>query len=244
MQSTMADPPCREIIFQEPANLFYASGEHHNVQATFELSESNVSQLQVHEAPEVAVAPSIHEQEVYVLPQEDFIEMDDLFGPEPTKTDVEKPLDNFQLEGVDGLTEFDLYYDADMFLNHIGPDHQSTISNQYVNSLEQNVVNQYEYRTNPEPIGPGEVDSQLCLAGADQITNLLYLEGADQVNYQLNLEGAYPTYNQLYSDTANQINSLYQFQPDDASQANEQEGSVLTSADFDHGSHSDPISGI
>ncbi|KAM6561009.1 hypothetical protein CsatA_030248 [Cannabis sativa] len=41
------------------------------------------------------ISPSIHEQEVYVLFVEDFIEMDDLFGPEPTTTDAEKPLENF-----------------------------------------------------------------------------------------------------------------------------------------------------
>ncbi|KAF4346795.1 hypothetical protein G4B88_011468, partial [Cannabis sativa] len=43
------------------------------------------------------ISPSIHEQEVYVLPVEDFIEMDDLFHLETTTTDAEKPLENFQL---------------------------------------------------------------------------------------------------------------------------------------------------
>ncbi|PON48972.1 NAC domain containing protein [Parasponia andersonii] len=255
--STIVDPHCRGILFQEPINLFYASGEHHNVQASsFELSRSDVSQLQLHESPEVAVAPSIHEQEVYVLPEEDFLEMDDLLGPEPTKTDADKPLDDFQLEVVNGLTEFDLYHDAAMFLNDIGPDDQSTISYQHVNSLEQNDVNQYAYQRNTMPVGPGEVDNLLCLEGADQITNLLYLEGADQVNSQLYLEDANPMNNQLYLEGANpmsnqlsleganEMNYHFQFQPDDASQANGQERNILTSTDFGQASHSDPTSGV
>lgn len=238
------DPPCREITFEEPVTLFYGSGEQQNVQATIDPSQSDVSQLQLDEAPEVGDALGIQEQEVYILPEEDFLEMDDLLGPELTNTDVEKSLDNFQLDEVDGLAEFDFYHDAAMFLNDIGPDDRSTISYQYDNSFEQNVVNQYGYQQNSEPAGPGEVDNQLCLEGADQITNLVYFESAHQVNNQLYSEGANPINNHLYPDIANQISYNYQFQSDDASQANEQERSVLTSSEFDHGSHHDPTSGI
>ncbi|KAF4377161.1 hypothetical protein G4B88_009153 [Cannabis sativa] len=249
MQSNLVDSLSREISFEEPVDSFHVSGVQNNVQANFEHTHSDISQLQFHVPSEVAFSPNIYEQEVYVLPVEDFIEMDDLFGPEPTTTDAEKPLENFQFEEVDGLSELDLFHDATMFLNDIGADDdQSRISHQYVHSLEQNVVNSYQYRRSSEQVGEDEVVSQLLFEVADQNTNLYYLQGSDQhtsllhlkgtgqVNNQMYLEGTDPINNLLYQDIANQMNHQYQFQPDN------QERSAFNSAEFDPGSHPDPSS--
>ncbi|XP_030496441.1 NAC domain-containing protein 17 isoform X2 [Cannabis sativa] len=249
MQSNLVDSLSREISFEEPVDSFHVSGVQNNVQANFEQTHSDISQLQFHVPSEVAFSPNIYEQEVYVLPVEDFIEMDDLFGPEPTTTDAEKPLENFQFEEVDGLSELDLFHDATMFLNDIGADDdQSRISHQYVHSLEQNVVNSYQYRRSSEQVGEDEVVSQLLFEVADQNTNLYYLQGSDQhtsllrlegtgqVNNQMYLEGTDPINNLLYQDIANQMNHQYQFQPDN------QERSAFNSAEFDPGSHPDPSS--
>ncbi|XP_062098769.1 NAC domain-containing protein 17-like [Humulus lupulus] len=236
MQSNLVDPLCREISFQEPVNLLQASGEQHNVHGNFEYSHSDISQSQCHVSPEVAFSPNTHEQEVYVLPEEDFIEMDDLFLPEPTTTDAEKPNENFQLEDLDGLSELD-FHDATMFLNDIGANDQSTISHQHVNSLEQNVLDPYEFQRNFEQVGDGEVVNQLCFDVPYQNT-MVYLEGAAVVNNHMYLEGTAPINNPQYQDISNQMNHRYELQSDD------QERSAFTSADFDPGFHPDPSSGV
>lgn len=80
-----------------------------NVQASFDYTQSATSQLQLHEASDVTSASNICENFV-----EDFLEMDDLIGPEPNVQNFEKPPEAFAFGEIDGLTELDLYNDATM----------------------------------------------------------------------------------------------------------------------------------
>lgn len=198
----MVDPPHKEIIFQEPVNLFSVNGVQCNLQSSFDFTLP-AAELQVPVAPQIAADPIIHEQEIYILPEADFLEMDDLLGPEPAQGTVEEALHNVQVEEADGLSELDRYHDAAMFWNDIGPG-------------TNEIIDQYEYYLDSNPFG-------LC-------------EDVDQPY----VEGESPTVNQIFLNDANQVN--YQFQSDSA--PHEQEGSVLTSAEFYPGSNSDQTSGI
>ncbi|KAF4388450.1 hypothetical protein F8388_012427 [Cannabis sativa] len=157
---------------------------------------------------------------------------------------VEWRLETGRTHQVNGLSELDLFHDATMFLNDMGvDDDRPRSSHQYIHSLEQNVVNSYQYQRNSEQVGEDEAVSQLhfevadqnsnlyYLQGSNQHTSLLHLEGADQVNNHMYLEGTDPMNNLLHQDIANQMNHQYQFLPDN------QERSAFTSAEFDAGSY-------
>lgn len=205
MKSTLVDPPYKEFIVQEPVNQFCVNGVQRNLQASFDLLPPTVAELQVHQAPVVESDPSIHGREVFILPEEDFLEMDDLLCTEPDQINVEESVNNFQVDEIDGIGELDLYHDAAMFLNDIGPDPDP-------------VVDQYGYYFGSNPFGPGEVVDQPYVDGEGTSDNQLFLNDANQINYHLYL--------------------------DDAPPAIEQEGSVLTSAEFYPGSNTDQTSGI
>lgn len=200
VKNTMVDPPHKEIIFQEPVDLFSVNGVQCNLQSSFDFTLP-AAELQVPVAPQIAADPIIHEQEIYILPEADFLEMDDLLGPEPAQGTVEEALHNVQVEEADGLSELDRYHDAAMFWNDIGPG-------------TNEIIDHYEYYLDSNPFGP-------C-------------EDVDQPY----VEGESPTVNQIFLNDANQVN--YQFQSDSA--PHEQEGSVLTSAEFYPGSNSDQTS--
>lgn len=220
MINTAVDLPCRDIAIQEPVNMLYANGEQWTLQGGFNLEHVTVSEIQSSEGPNFAsTAPKIDEEEVYVLPEEDFLEMDDLLGPVPINDNVVEVPNDFLVDDRDGLSEFDLYHDASMILNEIG-------------TGPSEAANQYEYHINPNQLGPGEVVHPLCVQVPGGVVNQPYLELAEPIN------------NQLYLNNADQISN--QFYPDDASQSQSQ-GSVLTFTEFYDGignNYPDPTSGI
>ncbi|XP_054812992.1 uncharacterized protein LOC129313677 [Prosopis cineraria] len=96
--------------------------------------------MHVSEAPEVTSAPSVQLEEP-LFHEDDFLEMNDLIDPEPALPEIENPVENMEFE--DGLSAFDLFHDAEMFLRDMGHIDQETVSHPYVNTLESNVVNQH-----------------------------------------------------------------------------------------------------
>ncbi|BFG40958.1 hypothetical protein CerSpe_272320 [Prunus speciosa] len=162
-QSAVVDLYSREVVCPEPNTMFNPSDHQCNLQASFDFTQSDTSQIQLYEASEVTTsAPEIHEQGPPILREEDFLEMDDLLGPEPTISNIENPVVNLQFEGIDGLSEFDLYHDAAMFFHDMGPFDQGTVSHQqYMNSLGNNIVGQFEYQVQPIPPAVNQVNHQL-----------------------------------------------------------------------------------
>ena len=112
----------------------------YNVQGSFDLTQSTGSHLQLYEGPEVTSVPNIYGQEPLVV-EEDFLEMDDLLGPEPTVQNFQKPVESFQLDELDGSSEFDQYYDVDAFLCELGSSEPEQISLPYMNNLENGMSN-------------------------------------------------------------------------------------------------------
>ncbi|KAF7820357.1 NAC domain-containing protein 17-like [Senna tora] len=139
-QSIVVDQFSRESIFDEPIKMFHSSGLQSDVQHSHDLTQSATSHLHVSEAPEVTSAPIIQAEEPH-LHEDDFLEIDDLIGPEPTVSNIENPSENLQFE--DGLSVLDLYYDAEMFLRDMGPVDQEAISHPYMNTFDSNIVNQH-----------------------------------------------------------------------------------------------------
>ncbi|KAK5840519.1 NAC domain-containing protein 17-like isoform X1 [Gossypium arboreum] len=138
-QSTLLDPSPRGVLFPEQLTVLHG-------QARFEFSESPISQLLLQEAPEVTPVAD-HLGQVPQLCEEDFLEIDDLLGPEPLISNIEKPVENKQFNELDGLSEFDLYHDAAMFLQDMGSLDQGTVPFLYDNMINQ-VSYQLESRSN------------------------------------------------------------------------------------------------
>lgn len=144
----MVDQFSEAAIFPEPSGIFHPNGQHYDVFPSIDFNQSVTSQLHVSEAPEVTSASNIQTEEFHFC-EDDFLEINDLIGTEPTPSNIEKPVENLQFE--DGLSELDLFQDAEMFLRDLGPITQETVSHAYMNSLESNIESQnYQLLPNPE----------------------------------------------------------------------------------------------
>lgn len=133
-QSTLLDPSQTDVLFPQPHVVLHD-------QTSFEFSQSPTSQLQLQEALEdTSVADQIEQ-----VPQisEDFLEIDDLIGPEPLSSNIENPVGYGQFNEFDGLSELELYHDAAMFLQDMGPIDQGTVPFSY-----DNVINQLQHQSN------------------------------------------------------------------------------------------------
>ncbi|KAE8666382.1 NAC domain containing protein 16, putative isoform 5 [Hibiscus syriacus] len=165
-----------EIVLPHPqAHFDYVLPRVVHDHASFEFSQSPTSHLQLREAPEVTSVADPIEQ----LPQicdKDFLEIDDLLNSDILTSNVEKPVENGQqFNELDGLAEFELYHDAAMFLQDIGPIEQRTVPF----SCAENMINQVNYQLEPQSI-ISLMDPQLqpqLNAFRDNILN--------QVDYQL-----------------------------------------------------------
>ncbi|XP_016471465.1 NAC domain-containing protein 17 [Nicotiana tabacum] len=144
-ESTLLDQSSREVNLYNHCAVVGPSCQQYNVNASFDLTQSGTSQLQLHEAAEVSSAPVNPEKPLHAVEEdflEDFLEMDDLLGPEPSvqnfddsalsiqNFDNQTPngqifdnpagnLETVQFDGFDGLGEFDLY-DAHLILDNEG----------------------------------------------------------------------------------------------------------------------------
>lgn len=156
----MVDPYPKEVITAEPIRVLHPSGQQYDVQASFGYTQSATSQLQLYETPEITSAPNLRKPEPLIIQEEDFLEIDDLIGPEPSISDNDRAVENLQFEEPDGLSEFDLYHDAAMFIHDMGPISQA-IADPYMNILENNTLNQFDYQLQPNLDGAGQIENQL-----------------------------------------------------------------------------------
>ncbi|KAK0576756.1 hypothetical protein LWI29_022867 [Acer saccharum] len=132
-KSSLVNLSSREVISPEPVREF-------NEKFSSHFTQSASSTLQPYEASEVTSAPRKCEQ-VLQLCEDDFLEMDDLIGPEPTISPDEKPAEKAQFYEFDGLNEFD-FHDAAMFLDDLGSiDQETTV----ISAMGNNMLNQVDY---------------------------------------------------------------------------------------------------
>ncbi|KAJ8769402.1 hypothetical protein K2173_002722 [Erythroxylum novogranatense] len=170
-ESTLVDPSTREVIFPEPPRLSSASGQQDEKLTNLGFEQSATSKLQFHEAAEVT--SGVNNSEWSPQTCEDFLEIDDLLGPEPVPS-TEKALENYPFTEFDGLSEFDIYYDTAMFWHDIGSVDQEAVSHKHVNEPENDPLNQIAYQEQCSL--PNEVEPHL-------LSNSL----ANEVDYPLQL---------------------------------------------------------
>ncbi|XP_024162542.1 NAC domain-containing protein 17 isoform X3 [Rosa chinensis] len=177
-QSTVVDLYSSEVKCPQSITTFDPSGQQGNAHACFDFTQSATSQMQLYEASE-ASASDVHQPEPFtpILREEDFLEMDDLLGPEPTISNTGNSGGNLQFDELDG---FDMFHDAAMFFNDMGPIEQGTVSHQFMNSMEGNIVNQFDYQIQPAP--PIQINHQLTQEST-QINNQLWVQNERQDLY-------------------------------------------------------------
>ncbi|XP_006360295.1 NAC domain-containing protein 17-like [Solanum tuberosum] len=153
-RSTLLDHSAKEVNFPHHSAVIAPAKE------SFDLTQSGTSQLQLHEVTEVTSAPVIYEQQPHVVEEdfrEDFLEMNDLLGPEPSTQNFDNlelyvknfdeagpsgqnfdmPAGNFedlQFDFLDGLSEFDLFHDAPL-LDDIRTTEVGQITEPYMNNF-------------------------------------------------------------------------------------------------------------
>ncbi|KAB1219920.1 NAC domain-containing protein 78 [Morella rubra] len=160
-QSTMVDPSSREVVNPEPIRGLHPSGLQCDVQTSFDFTQSTTSQMQLHEPPAVTSAPNLQINEPLIIHEEDFLEIDDLIGPEPSVSNNDNSLETLQFEEAEfSLSEFDLFHDADLFLHDMGPINQEAVADPYMNALEYNSANQFDHQLQPTLDIAGQIVTQ------------------------------------------------------------------------------------
>lgn len=134
----MVDQFSEAVTFPEPNGIFHSSSQHYHVQPSVDFNQSLTSHLHAPEASEVTSTPNIQIED-YHFQEDDFLEINDLNGTEPTLSNTETPVENLQFE--DGLSEFDMFEDADMFLRDLI--NEETVPHAYMNNaFGSNIENQ------------------------------------------------------------------------------------------------------
>ncbi|KAG6578855.1 NAC domain-containing protein 17, partial [Cucurbita argyrosperma subsp. sororia] len=131
--STMIDAYSRDHVLPEADKVHDFSGHPSDLHASFDFTQLGNSQLQSFES-EISSAPKYCEEE-------DFLEINDLLDPEPSPVANVDPLGNVSPTELDGLSELDLFHDANMFLCDLGPIVPETALDPYLNALDIDVTN-------------------------------------------------------------------------------------------------------
>ncbi|KAL3504611.1 hypothetical protein ACH5RR_034452 [Cinchona calisaya] len=146
-QSDLVDQSSMEVNLPDRSTVLHPTCEQYSVQACFDLTQSGTPQLRLPEAPETTSAPKSNAPVPQVVEEDflvDFLEMDDLVGPQPTVPYHDKSMvapENLQFDEFGGLNELDFYKNAPMFLNEFETGERGQFSQPYVNNLVNEVVN-------------------------------------------------------------------------------------------------------
>ncbi|KAG7016388.1 NAC domain-containing protein 17 [Cucurbita argyrosperma subsp. argyrosperma] len=131
--STMIDAYSRDHVLPEADKVHDFSSHPSDLHANFDFTQLGNSQLQSFES-EISSTPKYCEEE-------DFLEINDLLDPEPSPVANVDPLGNVSPTELDGLSELDLFHDANMFLRDLGPIVPETALDPYLNVLDIDVTN-------------------------------------------------------------------------------------------------------
>lgn len=155
-QSTVVDQ------FPDPSQIIHYSNQFFDAEPSFDFNQAVPSHLHVSEASEVSSASNIKTKELD-FSEGGFLEINDLIDTEPTLSNVEKPVDYLQFE--DGLSEFDLYQDAEMFLRDLGPIIHETDSHACTNALVSSNIESHSYQLLPNPEDANQTVGEFWMHG-------------------------------------------------------------------------------
>ncbi|CAI0396243.1 unnamed protein product [Linum tenue] len=154
-ESTVVNSSTRDFTIPKLIEATSGNGQQYENHSGLDFEWSDISKLEQHETPEVTSAANNPEQ-LLLLSEGDFLEMDDLLGPEPSESNsgnplpavgsnVEEPAENLLFNGLDGLSSLELYHDAAMFLRDMGPLGQDTMSQSRGGNVVDEVGYQYQH---------------------------------------------------------------------------------------------------
>ncbi|KAL0560813.1 hypothetical protein IC582_001227 [Cucumis melo] len=125
-------------------------------------SNSDVSQLHPFQNHDAKSPPNVSELASFLF-EGDYLEMDDLVGPEFNLSNTQKPSGsgNLQLEEINGLNELDQFHDAVMFLDDFGPLEYGPSPNLYKNENSSNVTNPMDGQFQSNPAITGQIGNQM-----------------------------------------------------------------------------------
>lgn len=189
------DPSCREVIHTETVSILPTKDHQCEKEFSLDFNQSATSKMRLQDGAEVTSVPN--NIGAPLICEDDFLEIDDLMGPEPSFANPDKPVQDLGFDDFDGLTGFDLYHDADLFWNDMGPvgqesvSHVSSVGSELQSHLSSNQVDcQLQPHSNFNQVNC-QLQPQSAINGADYlqphltVNNMDYLQsstfGADQL---------------------------------------------------------------
>ncbi|XP_023515323.1 NAC domain-containing protein 17-like [Cucurbita pepo subsp. pepo] len=152
--------------------------QEHNLPRSVELSSSEQQPSNVPESidltksdrpfqtPEAKSSPNLSELTSFLF-EDDFLEIDDLGGPEFNLSTTEKGsgTGNLQFEELNGLCNLDQFHDAAMFLNDMGPLEYGTIPNLFQNENVDILASplDVQFQSNPNCASANQIDNQMLI---------------------------------------------------------------------------------
>ncbi|KAH1139508.1 hypothetical protein GYH30_028757 [Glycine max] len=161
-QSTVVDQFSEAVMFPEPVRITQPSNQFFDAQPSFDFNQPVTSHLHVSEVSEVTSASSIKAKELD-FNEDGFLEINDLIDTEPILANMENPVEYQQFE--DGLSELDLFQDAQMFLRDLGPIIHETDSHAYTNAFVSSNIESQSYQLLPNPEDANQTVGEFWMHG-------------------------------------------------------------------------------
>ncbi|KAL5195365.1 NAC domain-containing protein 17 [Glycine soja] len=161
-QSTVVDQFSEDVMLPEPVRISHPSCQFFDAQPSFDFNRPVTSHLHVSETSEVTSASNIKTKELD-FNEDGFLEINDLIDTEPTLSNVENSVEYQHFE--DGLSELDLFQDAQMFLRDLGPIIHETDSHAYTNALVSSNIECQSYQLLPNPEDANQTVGEFWMHG-------------------------------------------------------------------------------
>ncbi|KAL2324684.1 hypothetical protein Fmac_023742 [Flemingia macrophylla] len=161
-QSTVVDQFSEDVMFPEQISVLHPNCQFFDAQPGFDFDQPVTSNLHVSDAAEVSSVSNIKTKGLD-FHEDGFLEINDLNDTEPTLSNLEIPMEYQQFE--DGLSELDLFLDAEMFLRDLGPIIHETDSHAYSNALVSSNIESQNYQLLPNPENTNQTDNEFWMHG-------------------------------------------------------------------------------
>ncbi|GLU06915.1 hypothetical protein SLE2022_239000 [Rubroshorea leprosula] len=167
-QSALLDSTSREVVLSEQMRVVPPSYQLNDEHLSFDFTQTATCKLQSNESLDVTSA-SNHFECAPRICEEGFLEINDLVFPEETVPTVKNPIEDMWYD------ELDIFHDAAMFLQDLGPIDEGNALHPYLNAFGDNFINQ-EYQSQADS-NLNQVDQHL------QPQSTIY-DAGDQLQFQ------------------------------------------------------------
>ncbi|XP_043721717.1 NAC domain-containing protein 17-like isoform X2 [Telopea speciosissima] len=244
---TMMDPSLGEAISTEPRIVvLHPGGQQSVAHASCEVTQSATSNMYSCEASEVSSTPTISKQDRHAV-EDDYLEMNDLWGPDPSFSEMGNACEDLQLQETNGLDGSHLYFETDMFLQELGPIDSRIAPQSYFDTLEGDIASQLNYQLSSQSDVTNNVSSELWTY--DQRSGIFASPGSNQVVVDQGMT-PHSSFDTLQGDMASELNYQLSSQSDYTNNINtdlwthEQTSSIYLSTGISQGMVASPTSGL